>query len=462
MKNRPLTIQIWLFYGAIAGLLLLAFTLLLPLTFSNFFTEEAYQSIESSQIYLLNNSPYAKLNSSDENKLKTPPIDIDDAKRHFTHINHLVLFKNGDIMSVAPISKELLQQIKLEAQAQQAPVQRYSKPVLTDKVLYVIRKTDFGFLISYIGETYPSNLVKRLFNQIIFIPLIIFLISLFPSIWLARYLARPLVNLEKHVKNIADRNWYTPIKLERKDEIGKLGQSIEHMRQRLVQQERAQQAYLQHISHELKTPVMVIRSYAQAIQDGIYPQGNLSSTIKIIDEEGKRLEKRIHNLLLLQKLEYLATHDKLVKDTLDIKTLIEEIVERLRAQRPELIWSLNLISVDVELDREQCTVALENILNNQLRYANNTIEIKLSLTKDSTQNSKVLLHVWNDGPSLEPEIMNSLFQKFVKGIKGDFGLGLNIVQRIIELHHGKIWAANENEGVAFYLEIPVKLNQIKD
>lgn len=460
MKNKPLTIQIWMFYGAVAGLLLLAFTLLLPLTFSSFFTEETYQSIENSQIYILNNSPHLRFNSQPDNNINTTPVDINDAKRHFTQINHLVLFKNGHIISVAPISKDLLQQIKQEAQTQQTTIQRYSKPILTDKVLYVIRKTDFGFLISYVGETYPSNLVNRLYSQIVFIPLVIFLISLLPSIWLARYLARPLVNLEKHVKNIANRNWYTPIKLERMDEIGRLGQSIEHMRQCLVQQERAQQSYLQHISHELKTPVMVIRSYAQAVQDGIYPQGDLPSSIKIIEEEGARLEKRIHELIFLQKLEYLTTHDNLVKKTINMKTLIKEIVERLRIQRPELIWSLKLLSVELELDQEQCTIALENILNNQLRYAKSTIEITLSLTNDNSQES-ALIRVWNDGPPLERKIMNSLFKKFVKGIKGEFGLGLNIVQRIIELHQGKIWADNENDGAVFYLEIP-KSTHFKD
>ncbi|MCG6197942.1 sensor histidine kinase, partial [Anoxybacillus sp. LAT_38] len=75
------------------------------------------------------------------------------------------------------------------------------------------------------------------------------------------------------------------------DEIGRLARSIERMRERLVRQDEAQQAFLQDVSHELKTPVMVIRSYAQSILDGIYPRGDLQGSVQVIDSEAERLEK---------------------------------------------------------------------------------------------------------------------------------------------------------------------------
>lgn len=64
------------------------------------------------------------------------------------------------------------------------------------------------------------------------------------------------------------------------------------MRKRLVSKDEAQQTLLQNISHDLKTPVMVIQSYAQSIQDGIYPKGDLSQTVKVIEDESKNLEKK--------------------------------------------------------------------------------------------------------------------------------------------------------------------------
>ena len=75
-----------------------------------------------------------------------------------------------------------------------------------------------------------------------------------PALPLYLSFSNPLVQLERHVKQIADRDWYRPIKVERQDEISSLAASIERMRERLVQQDEAQQSFLQNVSHELKTP----------------------------------------------------------------------------------------------------------------------------------------------------------------------------------------------------------------
>ncbi|HFL3828638.1 TPA: sensor histidine kinase, partial [Clostridioides difficile] len=106
--------------------------------------------------------------------------------------------------------------------------------------------------------------------------------------------------------------------------------------------------------------------------------------------------------------------------------------------------------ININGDIEQWRVVLENLLDNQIRYANNEICISLIL-----KNNKALLKIWNDGPSIESETMNSLFNKFNKGYKGEFGLGLVIVYRIVSLHDGKVWVENEEKGVSFYIEIPI-------
>src|SRR5699024_5659995 len=137
----------------------------------------------------------------------------------------------------------------------------------------------------------------------------VFLLSWIPAILLSKYLSKPLVNLEEKVNKLANYEWDDPIKMDRKDEIGRLGNSIEQLRNQLIYQNEMQQSFLQKISHELKTPVMVIRSFAQAIRDGIYPKDNLDSSVKVIDEEAERLESRIKNLLFLTKLDYLNFSD---------------------------------------------------------------------------------------------------------------------------------------------------------
>jgi two-component system sensor histidine kinase CssS len=65
-----------------------------------------------------------------------------------------------------------------------------------------------------------------------------------------------------------------------------------------------------------------------------------------------------------------------------------------------------------------------------------------------------LLKIWNDGPPIEEDIQPHLFEPFHKGSNGEFGLGLNIVKRIAELHHGTVWAMNEDGMSTFYVKVP--------
>ena len=150
--------------------------------------------------------------------------------------------------------------------------------------------------------------------------------------------------MSHHVKRIADHDWEEPLDVKNNDEIGHLAQSIETMRQQLIAQEKTQQHMMQNISHELKTPVMIIRSYAQAMQDGVFPKGDLGGSIQIIDKEGARLEKLIKQLLCLTRLDYSSTQKPLLT-TILLDELIKEIVDTMRITKMEIDFSLELQSV---------------------------------------------------------------------------------------------------------------------
>lgn len=456
MKNLPLSVQIWLVFAAITLGISMSLTVLFPWTLRDFFTREIYATIESAQSLL-----FTRFAGELNREMWEAGIFLERRQQpqDIRAVNHFIIScESEEIISFRPpfLSEEFLYKVKNEAKEQMSGSRRYSGQVGGRKIFYVISKSNIWgydvFLVSYMWDSYREDLVQTLFKRLVLIMSLVFLLSWVPSLGLARYLSNPLVTLEKRVKKLANRDWHEPIQLQRKDEIGRLGQSVEQLRNQLIRQDEAQQSFLQHISHELKTPVMVIRSYVQSIRDGIYPKGDLTSTVQVIEEEAERLEKRIRNLLYLTKLDYMATR-KPLHETFDMAQLIREVIERLRWRRRELDWSLKLSSLEIKGNIEQWRVALENLFDNQIRYARE--QVKISLSAGGSGNGAALLHIWNDGPAIEREIMDRLFQKFNKGYKGEFGLGLAVVQRIASLHNAKVWAANEEEGVSFYLEIPV-------
>jgi two-component system sensor histidine kinase CssS len=428
--------------------------LVLPTTLRSFFTNQIYLTIEAAQSNVLSDG------------LETPfqsPREREIDQQDFRTVRHIILDQKPNSPSgqkggrpYNTFSPQQLDTFRAEAMAQTEETARYKMQIEDSSILYQIRKVKINnktfYIFSYLWDTYPKELVKALYSKLLYVILLILLISWLPSMWLIRYVSRPLGLMVKQVKRIADRDWHEPlVPLIRGDEIGQLSSSIETMRQKLVQQDQAQQSFLQHISHELKTPIMVIRSYTDAIHEGIFPKGDLTGSIEVIDQEALRLEHRVQNLLYLTKLDYLRAHPGPDKVELDLSQVIQETVERLRWKRPELEWNVELAPLMIHGYDEQWMIAMENLIDNQIRYADSEIRMDLVNTAEGT-----MLRVGNDGPPISEDTKAMLFQPFQKGKGGKFGLGLMIVKRTADLHHVQIEVLNDKSGKGVVFELLFK------
>ncbi|SFR09148.1 sensor histidine kinase [Desulfoscipio geothermicus] len=441
MKNISLTVKIWLALSLVSLLLYLIVLLIMPHLIRNFFTATLMQ-------------PHVP----PEKNIIKEPLPSFLGVRGFNIRNLIILEDGTTIPPNAPkaIPDALLQNIKQNASTQQTSRHLYEYVDGQERVRYVIRKNiAYGrplYQVSFFKRSEEDKFIKTLlFNFMVFAGITL-VISWFASLFIARYLTRPLVQMKQHVKRIANRNWHEPLTVKQGDEIGQLAGSIETMRRQLVRQDEAQQSMLQNISHELKTPVMVIRSYAQAIQDGVYPKGDLAGSIQVIDAEGARLEKLIKQLLYLTRLDYLDTREQVQKE-IELDRLVKKTVQLLYLQRSEITWQLDLQPVTIAGDEETLRVMIENLLENHLRHAASRLEVNLGLNSKKTE---IILSFWNDGSRIEPHILNRLFQPFHKAGEGKFGLGLTIVQRIVKMYQGQITLKNERGGVTSTVIIPFR------
>jgi len=504
----PLAVKLW---GAFAALTLFIFALLavlLPWTLKGFFTEQLYDILLDTQSGLrvgvsAVTSPAAPMNqltvpvdpvatstlsisAVPGTTLSAPEAVAEPGKRvlfisktdatsmsaepiTFSRriplegpaIQHFMISGTEQAPSIVPaasVSEPFVKAMEKAAFTQSVPIEKYTYSLDNKSIFYVIRKEMVqgqpNFIVSYASGNYRNDLVLTMFIRLMLLMVGLIVFSWLPCLVLARYFTRPLVQMEQHVGRLADRDWHEPLETGRKDEIGRLAKAIETMRQRLVRQDRAQQFFLQHTSHELKTPVMVIRSYAQSILDGVFPKGSLQASVGVIMKEGERLEKRIRDLLLLNKLNYLTSREKPFQ-TFKWDDLIHDAIERLRYRRPEIDWDILLQpNLPMTGDPEQWMVALENLFDNQLRYARTGIH--LSVKSSGKEGSLPVIKISNDGPPLDDAVAESLFEPFRSGGDGQFGLGLAIVKQIAEHHGMTVRAENESEGdrpgVAFYLE----------
>lgn len=443
MKNYSLSIQIWIIFAIITLAITLIISAVIPITLRGFFTNEIYSTIQSSQDLLLNR---ITIENFSHNSTIDDPL-YDDIRI----VKHFVIYSDNQIVLDSPVNFNFLSRVKDDISSQNDIRVRYSRSFSGKKLFYIITKSRGfsrdAYLISYMSDSYRNDLVKDLFNKLIMIMGFIIILSWIPALLLSNYLSKPLVDLEHRVEKLAEQDWRQPVDLNRKDEIGKLADSVEQLRVQLIRQDDAERAFLQNVSHELKTPVMVIRSFAQAIRDGIYPKGNLDSSIGVIDEEGERLENKIKNLLYFSKLNYMSNHELAIEEfPLDI--LIRDVIDRLTWYRKDINWKIDLENIYISGDKDQWRVIIENLIDNQIRYSDTQIIVNLF-----SDDQGISLEIQNDGPPIEDHIVDNLFTEYKKGHKGEFGLGLAIVARILKLHDSSISVSNEKDGVKFTIKI---------
>lgn len=303
----------------------------------------------------------------------------------------------------------------------------------------VSRLDDDLIMVSMLNNQYALDFKNDLISSVIDIT--VFVVGIFFIIlmlWVT-YIIHPLNQIRTYIEKIK-MGKDAVLKVNREDEIGELATALVNMREELKHQEKTKEEMIHNISHDLKTPIATIKSYGESIKDGIYPYDTLEKSVDVIIENAERLEKKVHSLLFLNRVEYLASQEQ-DEVMCDMKDVVETVVLNTKVIRPEIEVEKNLRSSYFRGGEESWRGAVENILENALRYA----ETQIVITLDEKQ-----LCIYNDGPPFKEEQIPTLFNAFEKGQGGQFGLGLSIVKKVVTANKYKVVAENvETGGVIF-------------
>lgn len=308
----------------------------------------------------------------------------------------------------------------------------------------VLVHNDPAYLVSYSDYVARNDLIYL----VITIGAVFIIVALIVSKIVSNYISKPLKKLEAQAIKIAHKEWMSPLITSSEDEIGSLIKSINYMQDALKKADQEERTFLQSISHDLKTPIMVIRSHAEAIKDGIYID-SLENTAAIIESEAERLQSKVSQILYYNTLDYVLTNAQ-HNTEMDLKRLLNFMIKKFSPLKPELEWQVSLKPVIIYASSEHLQVAIENILDNQLRYAESFVRIVLRRDEHSA-----IIHISNNGPHISPDVLPHIFSHLYRGENGKFGLGLAITQKIITFYGGLITVENTNKGVIFKIKIPL-------
>ena len=197
----------------------------------------------------------------------------------------------------------------------------------------------------------------------------------------------------------------------------------------------------QNISHDFKTPLTVIKSYIEAVEDNVEDS---NTALQVIKQQTDKLEQKVHSLLYLNKLDYLKNSKNVKNEIVDMEQIIQIEVDKFKFHRKEINFITDIDKKSKYYGTmEHWETIFDNLLSNFMRYANTTIKI-------TAKQNKLILY--NDGENIDDDFLEGIFTPFRKGIKGEFGLGLSIVKKTLNIMNYDITIKNEKKGVSFIIK----------
>ena len=301
------------------------------------------------------------------------------------------------------------------------------------------------------------------------------IVATFLSIVYANLIAKPLKNLNNIARKMSNLDFSVKCNVTSDDEIGSLAMTLNFLSANLkkslddlkeknikleadIEKERELETmrkdFVASVSHDLKTPIGIISGYAEGLKDGIVSPENAQIYLETIIDEAGKMNTLVTSMLELSKLE--SNSMLLQIESFNIVRLISAKVKNLNLELKEKDITVNYIAVPdfayVQGDILKIEQVIQNLITNSIKYTPCGNYINISII-ENTDNFEISIE--NTGTHIPEEELSNIFIKFYKLDKsGDrstnsFGLGLAIVQKILELHNSAYSMTNSLNGVLF-------------
>ncbi len=302
--------------------------------------------------------------------------------------------------------------------------------------------------------------IKLLKSQFLYISIIIFSISLIIGYFISRLISKPIVDISTEAKKLANGDFNVKFSTDSKiEEIGELASTLELAKNELSKTDELRRDLLANVGHDLKTPLTMIKAYAEMIKDF----ENMSiqkrnENLNIIIEETDRLNVLVSDILDLSKLQ--ANTYELKIEEFDLDKLIRNVLKKyyilIDSEGYEFIYE-NEEPIMVKGDIKRIEQVIYNLINNAINYTGNDKKIYIELVNNK---KKVIVKIRDTGKGIKKEDIKYIWNKYYHNEKKHkrnafgTGLGLSIVKTILDSHNYKYGVDSKvNKGTTFYFEI---------
>lgn len=330
-----------------------------------------------------------------------------------------------------------------------------------NKIIMYGLKLDNDYYVIVNASLEPlDSTISILASQMIYVTIVVFLLSFLISYYISKKISKPIINLNEVAKKMAkgdhNINYDTNTDIE---ELNSLAVTLNAANEELAKTDELRRELMANVSHDLKTPLTMIKAYAEMVRDLTYntPEKR-ESNLNTIIEETDRLNLLVNDMLELSKMQ--SNVVELNPEKFDLNKLIETVIGRFSylEETQGYIFEYHSISkAIVNADKRKIEQVIYNLIGNATNYVGKDKKVIVNLKEEK---NNYLVEVIDHGPGIDEEELNLIWDKYYRIDKKHkrnnigTGLGLSIVKNIFMMHKMKYGVkSKKKEGTIFYFEV---------
>lgn len=331
-----------------------------------------------------------------------------------------------------------------------------------ETLIYALKlDTDLYAFINASLEPLDST-ITILSNQFIITTIVVLILSLIIGYLISKKLSKPITQISNEARKLADGNFNANFKTDINIyEINELADSLNYAKDELSKTETLKRDLMANVSHDLKTPLTMIKAYAEMVRDITYNnKEKREENLNTIIDETDRLTLLVNDILDLSATESGNTTLKLEK--VDLIKLINQVIQRFKIlsekEKYQFIFT-HPNSTIIKADYKRIYQVVYNLINNAINYTGEDKKIYINIEENKY---KYIVQIKDTGKGIKKEELKHIWDKYYHSDKKHkrnsygTGLGLSIVKNILQMHNYKYGVISSDKGSTFYFEIPKK------
>ena len=307
----------------------------------------------------------------------------------------------------------------------------------------------------------------KTYLKILLLIIAITISSLILILFISKAIFEGLNKIERSSFQLAEGKLDKPIASEtansHNNEFNNIMNSLEKMRQELIENQESKNRFIMGISHDLRTPVAVIKGYSEAIMDNVITdKDEMKDSMELIEQKTTQLEGMIDTLINFMKLNNVEIKEKLVPHS--ITKLITDFAKYAEVTgkvfKRNVRTNINIDEIKVPLNKQLIQRSFENLLSNAIRYTDENDLIEISAFNKQENNKKsIILKIQDSGYGIDKKDLDYIFDIFYRGTNSrqeeGMGIGLAVVKSIMDTHGWTISVESQKKkGSCFTITIP--------